>query len=333
MAGKRKQTASPTDMANKRTKCICQNCHTPISERRDTSVKCALCSEWVHLRCTTLKSSDLADKNKLASLKCSLCSQTEGYVSDGENMSTDAANDETSGSNASQSALHQILFHVKELRRSMNVLQNENKELKARLVQLEENNNKLIAGLAKLHSNNRSRSRRRERSVSRVRIAKGIEKSSIPGRRRTASRSRERNEPRRLSQHTSQKANARPNNLIKRVDRRSNGAAVTQTADTHTARLPSVKARINTRRLHISKICPSVSTQALYDHLKTHGDVHPICVKRLRSRGEVGRFYVEILDIDYENAIRDDLWEDGTEISLYRGILRNDLVVETFPSP
>lgn len=329
---KRRPTASPAASANKRSKCICKNCHTPINARRDTSVKCTLCSGWIHLRCTSLKSSDLADKEKLASVKCTACTCAEESVSGEEEMFTDAVNDETSECNVSQAALHQILFHVKELRKSMNVLQNENKELKARLAQLEDNNGKLLHRLAALHAKMQNNGQRRERSESRVRMAKGNPPTGSPSRIRTANRrSREHGvQPR--SRRAPPKTNVRPNNLIKRVENRDAGASATLSSDAHGPRLPSVKTRINTRRLHISNICPSVSAQAVYDHLKTHGEVHPVCVKRLKSRGAVGRFYVEILDIDYQNAVRDDLWEDGTEISLYRGTLRNDLVVETFPS-
>lgn len=304
----------------------CLNCHRAINEKRDTSIKCTACKKWMHLRCSALTSADFSNREKLSSVKCTGCTYADGYASEDDVM-------ESGETGSDQTILQQILHNTKELRKSVSALQHENMDLKARLVAMEETNEQLILQLAALQRRtNCCTGRERDRSESRVRLPLTNQntranncsrRSAVP----TQSTS-ERTVPAAKTSSTKSKSL-----LIKCVKTDDNKPSNEKVSVSQPPKLPSVKARINTRRLHISKICSSVSAQNLYDHLKDHGKVHPITVKRLRSHNEGRRFYVEVLDVDYENAISDILWEEGTEISFYRGALRDNLVEERFPDP
>lgn len=71
-------------------------------------------------------------------------------------------------------------------------------------------------------------------------------------------------------------------------------------------------------------MCPTVTAEALFNHL--NNNVHRIAVKKLKVRGNNSRFYVDVVDVDYDNdVIHDDLWEvdlrfrtSGTPYEIHR---------------
>lgn len=334
-ASKRKLAITPLPKYDKRLKSICQNCRHPINEKRETSIKCIICSEWLHLRCSSLTSADLKLPEKINAVRCTICDCADGYISENDEIIVEGTSETTADNENLKPILCQIVSHLKGLRAAVKALQIENVELKARVLELNHTNTKLTTQVGHfLKTNDRgAQPQPRGRSESRVRTPPAL-----------AARTRERSSDRKPTRTKNGGAalsipsrptavNTRQKPLIKRIERRG-GDAVDHPSNVDAAAvtLPSIKTRINTRRLHISKICSSVSAQSLHAHLKTHAKVHPITVKKLRSRREEGRFFIEVLDVDYDNVVQDHLWDDGIEISFYRGNLRENLVLEEYPN-
>lgn len=305
----------------------CRNCKHNINSRKETSVKCTSCSEWIHLRCSILKSEDLSDPAKVNSVKCRPCElmeDDENEDPEDDDLDMVVENDE-SGPHVNSQVLQKILCEIKGLRKVVDFLQDDNRELKASMENLSKANQKLITQVEYLQKSQKVPNNNHNRSGSRVRMAADEDskkRDSITNHQGRNSNAAKKIGP---SKNFEPKKNTA---LIKIVTGNHEAASSSE----QTPKLPSIKARINKRRLHISKICPSVTAEALYKHLKTHGHVHPITVKQLRGQGNDRRFYVEVLDVDYDNTISDELWDNDTEISYYRGPLRDSQVVAAYPT-
>lgn len=333
----KRRTSEVCSSAVKRNRVLCQNCRSPIHSRRETSLKCTACKDWIHLRCSSLTSADLQIKEKIDAVKCKLCVAMDDEEHDGEEeMCAVETND--SGSNSEALLLKQILMELKTLKKSVKSLETENAELKSSVMALTEVNSRLVKQMVALQRSGRT-SVRNDRSESRIRLAADVNTQQENNRgmlQRPNTRQRQRssssfrgNNAAFTSQRSSESRKKRT--LIKRIDHRDAPASGVPNQPAK-PKLPAAKARIQTRRLHVSNICDSVTAEALYKHVVNNGNVYPITVKKLRSRSSGARFYIEVLDVDYDNLISDDLWEGDTEISYYRGGLRADLVIEKYPN-
>lgn len=317
----------------KRNRVTCQNCKKVIYSRKETSLRCTGCADWIHLRCSALSSADLRDKEKLDAVKCKLCTAPEEEIESDEPMNIEETTNH--GSEDGGHLLRQILAELKTIKKSVMNLKNENTELKIAVMSLTEANNRLVKQVAILQRNTTT-GNRQDRSESRVRLAPDVMEKPVSQKHVSRQRNRSLSSTRGNSVRRIQGNNVgsrKKKALIKRVEHRAIPGPE-ESSLLRKPRLPTVKTRIQTRRLHISNMCESVTAEAVYKHVVTYGNVHPITVKRLRNRGggSGSRFYVEVLDVDYDNVINDELWENDTEISFYRGPLRNDLVTDSFPS-
>lgn len=334
----KRRTSEVSSSAIKRNRILCQNCRNPILARRETSLKCTACKDWIHLRCSELTSADLQIKEKIDAVKCKLCAAMEDEECDfdGE-MCAEGTSD--SGSHGEALLLKQILMELKTIKKSVKSLESENADLKLSVLALTDTNNRLVRQIAVLQRSDRTRVRN-DRSESRVRLAadannRQANKRDVrekPSTRQCSSSVRSfRDDSMGGNSQGSLESRKNKKTLIKRINHRALPGPVAANLPAK-PKLPSAKARIQTRKLHVSNICDSVTAEALYNHVVNNGNVHPISVKKLKARNSGARFYVEVLDVDYENLISDDLWESDTEISYYRGGLRADLVTETYPS-
>lgn len=319
--------------AVKRNRVLCLNCKQLIYSRKETSLKCTMCADWIHLRCSTLTSADLQDKDKLNAVKCIPCTAGEE-----EDMEQEGAISAVEANNPSLDhgaiLLKQILAELKAIKKSMKNLENENAELKASVMSLTDTNNRLVKQVAVLQRS-ANIGNRQNRSESRVRLATDVLEKPMTQKRSSLQRNRSPSSIRGNSMrrtHGVVPDQRKRNMLIKRVDRRSIPSPEESPPPTR-PRLPTTRTRIQTRKLHISNMCETVTAEAVYKHVVAYGKVHPITVKKLRNRagGNGSRFFIEVLDIDYDNIINDELWENDTEIAFYRGPLRADLVMESFP--
>lgn len=349
---KRKLANAGTAVANRVNDVVCKNCRIKINGRKDTSVKCAQCGGWVHLRCSKLKAVDLKEPDKVKALKCKRCKlqslNIDGSSSAEENedvhpdmaMDTAAATSSPPNEKNYESFLKQILIEMKHMSQAMLRLEEENIEIKATMTKLVAANMRLEKQVSLLSKNlekrsnitsERSRLRSRDdkaRSESRVRVAAGRHVNTDYN--ASGARLPVQQRPRQGSRQRTASATANKT-LIKKVCH-SNVCTDPSQTQSSSYRLPAVRARINTRRLHVANLCPTISAETVYNHLVTQAGVHAVTVKKLRSRtATCGRFYVEVLDVDYDNVLKDELWESDTELSFYRGPLRNDLVTESFP--
>lgn len=296
-------------------------------------MKCTICNEWIHLRCSVLTSADLQSKEKIEAIKCNRC---EARADEEDECDEAIILDATQASTSDNELLKQILAELKSVKKSLKVLVNENTELKISVEALTNANSRLAKQVESLSVQRAKIGGRTDRSQSRVRLAADINEKRGPQGREPRQRNKRVSSPRdniMTRPNGSGSDTMKRKTLIKRIDRRVI-PGVEATIPSAKPRLPSARTRIQTRKLHISNMSESVTAEAVYKHVVTHGNVHPIAVKKLRTRraGCGSRFHVEVLDVDYDNVINDDLWEDGTEISFYRGPLHADLVIETFPN-
>lgn len=330
---------------------LCKNCKVKINNRKDTSVKCAQCGGWIHLRCSTLKAVDLKAPEKVNGVKCRRCKfQRLETDEDGSNegdeddeMAVDVAGTTPtiSSDKRHDSFIKQILCQMKNMGQALLRLEEENSEIKAAMKDLVSTNSRLLKHVDLLSKRLEDKSKsadqkepavyNNERGRPRSRTRPTAGRHPEAGRDLSSSRVRLPIHPRPLQQLWPKSTNRVTNKtLIKKVCHSADvGSSQTQPPP---YRLPVVKTRINTRRLHVANLCSSVSAENIYNHLVNQAGVHAISVKKLRSRGSSsGRFYVEVLDVDYNDVIKDDLWESDTELAFYRGPLRADLVIESFP--
>lgn len=330
---------------------LCKNCKVKINNRKDTSVKCAQCGGWIHLRCSTLKAVDLKAPEKVNEVKCRRCKfqrlETDEDSSNEDNeddkMAVDTARttSTTSSDKREESFIKQILRQMKNMGQALLRLEEENFEIKAVMSDLVSTNSRLLKQVDLLSKKLEDKSKSSDqkgpaihidgRSRPRSRTRPTVGRHPEVGRDLSSSRVRLPMHQRPQQQSWSKSTNRVTNKtLIKKVCHSADaGSSQTQPPP---YRLPVVKARINTRRLHVANLCPSLSAENIYNHLVNQAGVHAISVKKLKSRGtNSGRFYVEVLDVDYNDVIKDDLWESDTELAFYRGPLRTDLVIESFP--
>lgn len=331
----KRRTSEICNSAVKRNRVLCRNCRNIIYSRKETSLKCTVCADWIHLRCSALTSADLHDKEKIDAVKCEFCASKEDEeIQNEETMSVGESDNPCLEER--MPLLRQILAELKAIKRSMRNLENENSELKISVMSLAEANDRLAKQVAVLQRNANTRNYR-NRSESRVRLASDVMQKQASQKQFSSQRNRSLSRSRGYSRQHSHGIDRDPRkskSLIKRVEHRTNPGTEVSTLSTK-PKLPTARTRIQTRKLHISNMCDSVTAEAVYKHVVTHGNVHPLTVKRLRNRtgGYGSRFYVEVLDVDYDKVINDELWENDTVISFYRGPLRTDFVIDSFPKP
>lgn len=72
------RTSEIRNSAAKRNRVLCRNCRNIICSLKETSLKCTICADWIHLRCSALTSADLQDKEKIGAVECKFCTSMEG---------------------------------------------------------------------------------------------------------------------------------------------------------------------------------------------------------------------------------------------------------------